>query len=80
MQEPTAEPTSRRSKGGGPIEGSVASAPPGPEATADRRLRVGALVMVGIVIAAFVGGLVYGFLGGDPNAPFVLPWEARPSP
>ena len=25
--------------------------------------------------AAAVGGFVYGFLGGDLDAPFVLPWE-----
>ena len=76
------EPTPPSGKGDGPVEGWVRPeawvAPPrrGSEVT---RYRV-AVVVVVMLIAVGVGGLVYGFMGGDPNAPFVLPWEAAPGP
>lgn len=73
MEEPTNEPTptSVDNPGGDWIA-------PSPDTKMDRVIKLVAVAFVLIILAAFLGGFVYGFAGGDPDAPFVLPWEQAP--
>lgn len=74
------QPTPTDGKEGGPVGGWVTPPRRGPDSTLDRGVKVVAVAVVVIVVTAFVAGFVYGFTGGDPNAPFVLPWETKPTP
>ena len=79
------EPTPPSGKGDGPVEGWVRPEDGSRRNDADRR-RLGIASsrssqwLSSCLSTAAAVGFVYGFLGGDLNAPFVLPGEAAPGP
>jgi uncharacterized membrane protein YhaH (DUF805 family) len=63
-----------------PIVGWAAPAARKSESPADRTGLIVAGAFGAILIAVAVGSCTYVWAGGDPDAPFVLPWETAPGP
>jgi hypothetical protein len=71
------EPTRTNGDSDGPVGGWVTPPRPGPDSRLDRIVKVVAVAVVLVMIAAFLAGFAFAWFAG-PNA--LLPWEATPPP
>ena len=78
--EATSHGTATDDNADGPVVGWVTPPQRGPESTQDRVVKVVAVAVIAIVIAAFLGGFAYAWTADDRDAAVVLPWEAAPTP